>query len=154
MKITAVDVAALATLSVQPPGRAVASLLVENNDELNTLLARCPPPKIDMWDLAESAFNEDSPLAKLYEALKSVDGVGTVRASKLLACKRPLLVPVRDTEVAKVLGLGKWFWIPLYRALQNHELREAISSTRPETASHVSLLRLLDVALWQQGKNS
>jgi len=154
LAITAVDVAALATLSVELRGRAVAALLIERNDEFNELLAKCPPPKTDMWDLAESAFDEGSALAKLYTALKTVTGISTVRASKLLACKRPQLVPVRDTEVTKVLGLGRWFWVPLHRALQNHELRDAISSTRPEIAGDVSVLRLLDVALWQQGKNS
>ena len=66
--------------------------------------------------MSEEAIGDNSPLATLYTALKSLDQAHYVRASKLLAAKRPGLVPIRDSVVEEFLGAGERWWSP-YREL-------------------------------------
>jgi hypothetical protein len=83
---------------------------------------------------------------------------GAVRASKLLARKRPRLIPIYDQVVACVLGFGSangtWKWT--FDALSANEqelvkvlnrIRE-LASTKNPRISEVSILRVLDVVIW------
>lgn len=97
-RFTAHDLCAAASLSVAFTGEAAADLLIKRGDYFNSLLNDGVPGfSADLRTVDEDALTDDSPLAILYAELKTLDQVGYVRASKLLAAKRPGLVPIRDS---------------------------------------------------------
>ena len=104
------------------------------------------PTDRDLWNAEPGAL--ESAVA-LHHWLISLPGVGPVIASKLLARKRPRLIPIHDKVVLRVLAPPKdRFWATLAVALTEADLRDEIEALRPPGADSVSLLRLLDVAIW------
>lgn len=149
-RFTGDDVAAVATLSVNIPGWAVVELLHRRADELSGLLAAVPNGRA----LVDASDDDIGKLFALQNALDTVRGVGHVTRSKLLARKRPHLVPIRDQHVLVAL-LGRAhgpLTVPLRDALRAdtavrgrlEELREG--SCRPE----LSILRVLDIVVWMR----
>ncbi|GAB4062443.1 hypothetical protein GCM10028777_02170 [Angustibacter speluncae] len=91
----------------------------------------------------------------LWRLVRQIDGVGRTRASKLLARKRPHLVPIVDSVIAKALDLGDESWIPLSVVLRDGQLRETIEALRPtHVSTRISILRLLDVVAWMTRSRS
>ncbi|MFF4504117.1 DUF6308 family protein [Streptomyces sp. NPDC001401] len=95
---------------------------------------------------------DGSPAHTAWHLLRDQPGIGWVTAGKLLARKRPRLVPVYDQVVRCVLGHPKSFWLDLHAALRSdkwalhHELTALRQAAElPET---VSVLRICDVVLW------
>jgi hypothetical protein len=56
---------------------------------------------------------DDGPLANLYAGLSDVRKISYVSVSKLLAAKRPALVPIRDRVIETLLGAGERWWAPM-----------------------------------------
>jgi hypothetical protein len=109
---------------------------------------------LDLWD----ATDEDlAPAGKLWIEIIALADVGPTKASKLLARKRPRLIPIIDSVVRKSYGLTEhndpWAaWVALREALKDRQLRDEIDAIRPAgLASKASTLRLLDVAAWMRG---
>ncbi len=145
------DVAAAATLSVPLDGKTVRSLF-ERSDELNGYLAAAPGRDAKLWEVDEGELADGAPLAKAYDLLRKTPGIGYVTASKLLACKRPHLVPIRDTVVEHLLGASTAWWIPWRKTVADQALRDLVKEvTPPNTPAGTSLLRRLDVILWRAG---
>lgn len=164
-QITASDLLAVGTLSVNVPARANIALLGELAEEISGLLAQIPA---DMRIAAlrdESSFNDhlgpDSLAHTLWDLLRrnaefdSRWDVGPTIASKIMARKRPHLIPIEDSVVNRVIGRGKqnsWrlWWEALvadeYLEERASEVREHIS--RPQ----LSTLRTLDIVLWSSGR--
>ena len=148
------DVAAATALSVPLDGRALQSLF-ERAAEFDAHLAEAPGPHATIWDVHEADLGDDAPLSQAYEVLRSVPGMGYVTASKMLACKRPHLVPIRDTVVESVLGADREWWAPWRRVMLDKELRDLVERLTPsEVPPHTSILRRIDVILWRAGKSS
>ena len=74
--------------------------------------------------------------------------MGPAQASKLLARKRPRLVPVTDEIIVARDGPAGQAWRALRHCLQDESLRHVIEVLRPRQARTASVLGLLDVALW------
>lgn len=74
-------------------------------------------------------------------------------AAKLLARKRPHLLPVYDQVVKAALQprSGR-FWEPLWEELQDVRLVDRLEAVRSEAGvdGAVSLLRILDFAIWMR----
>ena len=152
MHLDANDVAAAAALSVPLDGRALSSLFARAG-ELDELLRHSPTRATPLWEVDEAVLAAGSPLWSAYDLLRSIPGVGYVRASKLLACKRPNLVPIRDTVVEQLLGAGTSWWRPWRDVVSNERLRTAVDALTPSAVPDgTSLLRRLDVILWMFGK--
>lgn len=159
-----VDLLAPAMLSVPVPGEAAIGILATEAGQFNALLKDIPE------DLALESATEDefrthlgkgSPTHRLWDALRRNGktqtrwGVGPTTASKIMARKRPHLIPIEDSIVARVIGRRKESaWEPWWEALREDSFltdRAAIirdAANRPE----LSTLRALDVALWMHGK--
>ncbi|MDG4795444.1 DUF6308 family protein [Micromonospora sp. WMMD1082] len=79
-------------------------------------------------------------------------GIGWVIAGKLLARKRPKLIPVYDSIVRCQFGAPKHVWTRLHDQLADNdgELRTALAAVRATVGvnDHVSVLRVLDIVLW------
>lgn len=154
-RFTADDVAAVATLSVPLEAGSVIGLLVDRADTLAALLGdpRMPEPRATLWEVDPSVLEPDQPLALIYEELKRIPGISYVRASKLLAAKRPHLVPIRDSVVEQLLKAGTDWWRPMREVVSDALVRSGIESASAGLPlDGVSLLRRLDVILWSKGK--
>ena len=157
-RFTADDIVAVSLLSVRIPGRAVLALLDGQAGELNALLSPIPAG-LDLWEAPEEAVAPDSPADRLFRRLDSLPGIGWVTAGKLLARKRPRLIPVYDRVVKAALNRndGDEWWRPLRKLLhENTELVATLESLRHQVAldDRVSLLRILDVCIWMREQGS
>ena len=81
---------------------------------------------------------------------KGHDGIGWVTAGKVLARKRPHLIPVLDDVVMTNLHLPTTgAWKMLHDALADEQRRRSIDNLLPDQLSlFVPTLRILDVAVW------
>ncbi|MFC7531672.1 DUF6308 family protein [Actinoplanes sp. GCM10030250] len=81
-------------------------------------------------------------------------GIGWVIAGKLLARKRPKLIPVYDSIVSCQFGAPKNVWMKLHHQLAQNDgsLRAALATARAAVGldHEVSVLRSLDVVLWRR----
>ena len=153
-RFTADDLLAVTFLGVQVSPKASWKLLAGSLDEYNGLL-----PQIHDEDLSAvpvGTITSDWPAWQLWERLRQLPGVDWVIAGKLLARKRPHLIPVYDRIVKSVTGGDSNYWVPLCKALQAdgcalHEglLRLRAAAGLPST---VTVLRVFDVIAWMEGK--
>lgn len=145
------DIVAASLLDVRFNPLAVRALLDPKGKPASAL--RDIRDDIALWDPdAELAL---APAYVVWEVLMDLDGVGGTRASKLLARKRPQLIPIVDSVIKEALPLGSNSWTTLRGALQSPATREAIDAVRPTNAPPgTMLLRLLDVAVWMRHSRS
>lgn len=145
----------LGRMSFDPP--TVRSLLLKGEIRRQITRLLCDiDPSVAIWaDDAEPAIQAAD---RLWHVLKGINGIGPVIAGKLLARKRPRLVPILDERVDKYFNppLGK-FWGTLQAALREAGLPDMIESAlRPDTLrgseieAKVTTIRLLDVAVWMK----
>lgn len=160
------DFLAVSALSVEVPPKAAAWILSDH--EFAELLAKLPNDR-SLHDLDSAAFDEVlCPMNSLNTRLRDVNGIGPTTSSKLMAAKRPHLVPVWDSVVHEVLTPPKGqFWRAIHEALASTEevyegrtLLGVLTDLRlsllgqPGTPKDVSILRVLDVAVWMYGRAS
>lgn len=148
------DFLALTCLDESVPPRTLRWLLgAEGKAVMSPLLTAVPVgTKLGSGD-DERALAAAQPL---WDALQIGHGIGPTKAGKLLARKRPDLVPIVDSVVASVVGASAGrYWGTYHVAMSDpavtgrlHELRRDAGSPR------VSLLRILDVAVWMRGSRS
>ncbi|RBY91058.1 DUF6308 family protein [Blastococcus sp. TF02A-30] len=149
---TAEDLLAVSFLSVVVPPLAARELLDTRAAEFGALLRELGPDR-DLVAQAEPV-TEEQPASRLYRAVRRLPGVGRTIGTKLLARKRPRLVPIYDSVVARVSGIGDHHWEPLRQALQTDDLHKHLLDLRDRAGlgPHVSALRVLDVVTWMEGK--
>ncbi len=154
-RITAEDLVAVQTLSVTvPPSVALDLLEGPLGDRLSDLL-HAIPKDLDMAESEASDLAPGSPAAWAWHVLVGRTGVGWVIAGKILARKRPRLLPVYDTVVRCALGRPHpSLWLALHAALRADDPavhRQLLALRRaagvPET---VSALRVCDVVVWME----
>ena len=142
------DVLAVEALSVKVPPESAATLLVTDADRFNRLLQRVPPDA-DLWTVDRSVIDSGSAASDLHAALDDLPKIGWVTAGKLMAAKRPRLIPVFDNEVKRVLKPPKErFWVTMYDHLSDESRCQKIAKVCSTAPAEVSLLRRIDVALW------
>lgn len=167
-RITPADIVAVSMLSANVPARSTIWILNEGADEIEELLAQIPY-ELDIWD-ADQGLEGDGPLATLWSRLQSrtaqweggddASGIGPVLAGKILATKRPRLVPVFDPVVADALGshTHQTYWDSWRLAFQDPELLPAVVAAQEEAAKErpeialISPLRAVDIAIWHQNR--
>jgi hypothetical protein len=154
-RFTADDLIAVTFLSVNVPPRAAYCVLVEQADRFNGLLAEIGPDR----DLADEPrpSKGSSPAWRLYDALRGLKlGLGPTKASKLLARKRPGLVPIYDDVIGRVTQTMQRQWEPLWCKLneQDQKLHRRLLGLQgtPGVPENLSPLRILDVVAWLEGK--
>lgn len=160
-QITREDMLAVGAVNATMPSGVATQLLSEPVSGRLATLLRQLPTDIDLWDaddatlaVAAQAWEE---VRALQEAGAQVNGTvdGWVAGSKLLARKRPRLIPLYDEKVRRVVDLagGASWWFSLRHTLrldgEDNEVRDRICSAMSEAGvCHVSVLRGLDVILW------
>lgn len=143
------DLVAASLLDVRFGPHAVMELL--QRDECNRLLADVPDG-VALWEARPEQLDRDSAAWQLWRRLVAIPGVNRTRASKLLARKRPHLMPILDSIVVARLQLSRGNRWETLRMAITPERRSRIEhlghAAMHHGASHPSALRLLDVATW------
>ena len=151
-RITAEDLVAVQTLSVTVPVPVALDILEGDLGTRLSGLLHAIPRGIDMADADVSDLAPGSPADQAWHLLRDQVDVGWVTAGKVLARKRPRLLPVYDRVVRCALGRPRPFWLGLHAALREDdgalhrqlvELRQVAGL--PDT---ISALRVADVAVW------
>jgi hypothetical protein len=142
--ITGDDLLAVALLDITWRPGAVRDLL-ENRAALLSELLTGIRSDLDLWEAADADLATVDPM---WQALTGVEGVGTPTASKLLARKRPRLCPVSDKVVVQAAGVPGRTWEALRTLLADPVARTDVERLRPSSAADISLLQILDVAIW------
>jgi hypothetical protein len=150
-EFTSDDLIAASLLDVRFGPAAVQELLIKGS--ANAVLQEIPNDvNVTLWN---TDLPRESPAWALWEILLHIDDVGPTRASKLMARKRPHLLPVLDSVIEVRLGLGaRDQWRVLGQAL-DQRTRHAVDQLRDAAGGHApSTLRILDVATWMRFSES
>jgi Family of unknown function (DUF6308) len=118
-RFTTEDVVAVSLLGVEIPGDAALDVLEASRRRLAERLA-CIPTDLDLADAGDDVVGPGSAAAQAFDLLDRIPGIAWVTAGKLLARKRPRLIPVYDSVVRLALDrtLDDEFWRPLRDALR------------------------------------
>lgn len=163
-RVTPDDLIAVSFLSMDVPGEAAFGILETHAALISDLLAQIPAD-LCLADVQPDDFDkilgDASPTLQLWHVLRGRDtgrwGMGQTRTSKLLARKRPLLIPIYDTVVGNLMGLeadsaGQWQrW---HSALTDGSgLAQRLQQIRKVSgiADPISDLRVMDIVLWMYG---
>jgi hypothetical protein len=156
---TAEDLLAVSMLSVRIDGYHALHVLDYQASELNGLLAEIPVDIALADPRAESLIAPNRPAQKLWQAVHDIrpragdKRIGPIGAGKLLARKRPQLIPVYDNRVRRVLGRPRpdnsWWHDLRCQLISDQALVCELESVRAAAgADHMSLLRVFDVMCW------
>jgi hypothetical protein len=124
--------------------------LLEHKGELEACLERIDPAT-RLWEVEDEGHPGYQAANKAWQVIMNLYGFGYVGASKLLARKRPHLVPILDQWVGQFYDHDtEEYWLPLAEALRAAGIREMIARLRPTHLSDddLSILRTLDIAIW------
>lgn len=172
--ITASDLVAVTLLSMTlGSGRSAISpeaaiSLERHRTELSGLLARIDS-SLELHELDEDAFEgllvgSEAPGRRLFDRLHEILRAGgdrrVVATHKLIARKRPRLLPIQDSVALSALkpyGNKRW-WRPWWEALRGHDdsaeaadLVLRVKKIRDEVgATHLSVLRTFDILIWMR----
>jgi hypothetical protein len=144
------DVLAVEALSVAVPTEAAFAVFFTQAERLNGLLAGIPK-NTPIWSEAAAEVIEDpkSDAWKLHAALDDIPDIGPVTAGKLMAAKRPMLIPILDKFVKEVfVPPVDGFWTGMREQLLDEETRRVIGDICAAAPANVTLLRRIDVAVW------
>jgi hypothetical protein len=160
-RITAADLIAVQCLGMVIPVRPALELLEGGlGEELGRLLSTVPDDvDLGTGDAAE-VVTEGSPADRAWHLLVDHDGVSRVVADKILARKRPRLIPVWDQVVRCALGRPQvgGVWESLDRVIRTSggAVTERLVGLHEKAVlgPEVSPLRVLDVAVWMRHRPS
>lgn len=166
-RITGSDLYALSTLQISVPRTAGIGILGVEQRKITELLKEIPDEKLE--DLSKKDYERhlgaESPAQELWDLLCRNNlgdkkwGIGPTTASKILARKRPHLIPIQDSVVNEVIDRNRVnAWELWWQAFKDDEqladraekFRQYINDpnvVRPK----FSTLRIFDVVLWMHG---
>lgn len=140
------------------PRRILA--VVDRSHEISGLLSRLTAaPALgettddqfrDLFGKGEQGSPE-GPVRRLFTLLADDIGFGAVAAHKLIARKRPHLVPVGDSRTEEALGTPDSWWSAWRTAMRDNRVSAALAAVRnkPGAEGH-SDLRLADIIVWME----
>ena len=137
------DLLAVSLLTVAPGAVAVRTLLPGGSlaDQVSELLATIPTCT-PLWDATDLDLTRAS---TLWTLLNTTVGVKSTIAGKIMARKRPGLIPIIDSVVANGLACTPGtYWTTFRRVLQSPALRMRVAALKPDQP----VLRVLDTVMW------
>jgi hypothetical protein len=158
-QFTAEDLLAVTMLSVRIEGYHALEVLHYRAGELNDLLTQIPVGVALQDPAAGALIAEGEPAWTLWDAICDIEPrpesnrIGPVAAGKLLARKRPDLLPVYDSRIKKILKRprtdNRWWHDLRDELIKNQGLVQELESVRDKAGvGHMSLLRVFDVMCW------
>ncbi|WP_328472894.1 DUF6308 family protein [Actinoplanes sp. NBC_00393] len=162
-RLTGDDLIAVEMLDVEFPAAARWDLIDGAlGAKINEHLANIPrsveitdPEAAELFcDKGDANQAHESLKNEKYDGRKGPRRLGYVIAGKLLARKRPYLIPVYDSRIKCQFGRPDAFWISLYERFTGDggALRAALVDARSTAgvSDLTSVLRALDVVLWMR----
>ena len=160
-RITAVDLVAVSMIGPSVPPRAAAWILGADGQWLTTEILADIPRQSRVWDCEPGDIVRAADLFHLLRASTSQIGgkrgrraMGQASATRLLAAKRPDLVPIDDGAIRGALRYPKdGYWWRRWRRAIDAELLELADQVRADAAKErpaaadLPTLRLLDIAV-------
>lgn len=115
---------------------------------------------VPLVDAADETLDRADEIYRLIRyddpAAKTTWGMGPARTSKLLARKRPELVPIVDRRIKRWFGRPRYVWAPMRAALRSRtETGERYFDAldrhlrRDPLTRSLTVLRAMDVAAWE-----
>jgi hypothetical protein len=153
-EITYDDLGAVTLLGVEVPPNTALRLLGPDARAVSALLRSLPRLQRISGVEVEALDDPDQPARQLWDLLRSMDGMGPAKVSKLMARKRPHLIPVYDGVVGQVLGPVDGHWRRVHAIATDHAHTLAAIRREAGVASNVSLLRVLDVTIWMRSEGA
>lgn len=160
-KLDPADLVAVSALSVKIPGRAAIRLLDESNAVRISRLLEDIPADLDLVDIPSEALTGKSSASQLWALFRAAkDGIGRTKTSKLLAAKRPRLLPIWDSFVEEATGLDTSdYWRKFQTALRadDRAIWHWLTTLKREVSvlpAEVTPLRVLDILLWKSVEES
>lgn len=158
-QFTAEDLIAVTMLSVRIERYHALHVLDYQARELSSLLTQVPLGITLQDPAAQSLTAQGGPAWELWQAICDIkprpkdNRIGPIAAGKLLARKRPHLVPVYDRRVESVLDRthihGTWWHDLRCQLINDPALVPHLQAVRSRAgANHMSLLRVFDVMCW------
>ena len=162
-RLTADDLVAVSFLTAPVPARAVIGIMDTHARKISELLEAIPAD-LHLADAKpgdpSGVLDDDGYAHDLWRLLVGKRnekwGIGPTRASKIMARKRPKLIPVYDSVVGPALGLKnsddqwkKWHLALNHASGLPQRLREI--HRRSEISDPISEIRVMDIVLWMQG---
>ncbi|MFG2045648.1 DUF6308 family protein [Dactylosporangium sp. NPDC048998] len=153
--ITDDDLVAIQMLNVKVPAEVAIHLLDGTlGRKISGLLAGIDATTELGTAAAADLLNAGAPAYRAWQLLKQQHGIDYVIASKLLARKRPALIPVYDGVIRCRFGAPAQVWRKLHGQLaaDDERLRREAANlrTRANIPAAVSVLRVPDVVLWMR----
>jgi hypothetical protein len=154
-RVDADDLIAVEMLSVQVPGPVALALLEgQLGRDIATQLTQIPTDVSIGEPAAVDLLAAGGPADVAWSLLEQSRNMGWVTAGKLLARKRPYLVPVYDNVVRCAFGrpAKPWKWLHDRFAESGGVLAERLAAVREAAgvSPSVSPLRVLDVLVWMR----
>ncbi|MGN5734778.1 DUF6308 family protein [Arthrobacter psychrochitiniphilus] len=163
--ITADDLIAVGFLSVEVPAPAAIGILETHKAKISELLIEIPAD-LDLASVSTEKFastlGQGSAAIQLWRILRQSDAerwdVGPTKASKIMARKRPRLIPIYDSVISSVMEMknSDKQWITWHELLTDGSgLPERLKEIQEKAgvAPDASALRIMDVVLWKHGKD-
>jgi len=156
-EVTLEDLFAVTLLDVVVAPLGVRRLLFSDNTrhKISALLKQVPND-VDIWD-GGAHLQLGQPAHQLWQLLQRTgDKIGPTTAGKILARKRPHLIPIGDSVVDAITGTtAPNSWSHFHHQLQSSDRRARIDELRPPGGvPGVPTLRILDIALWMWGSQA
>lgn len=155
-QFTADDLLSASLLSADIPAKAVVRIL--NDEDLQMTLSRTLRDDLgqdrDLASLTDTQVRELESKSTIWTQLRRLPGVGPTRTSKLIARKRPRLIPIYDSLVGAAVYGGSTigYWTRMHAALTANDamLHEQLVLLREQAGleDYVSPLRVFDVIAW------
>ena len=156
--VTIDDLLAITMLDVSVNPRGIRRLVYDADvSKKITAFLEDIPLNVDIWNAPKGVLGSDGSAQGLWRYLKKPGTrVSEVTAGKLLARKRPQLIPIVDSVIKGVIQVepaDEWDFFASY--LSQPLRRQKLATLMPSDLDpKVSILRLLDVALWMCGSQS
>lgn len=161
-KFTYADMFAPNFLGVKVPAELAFRLVEGDLAKKASEALKQIPAKKPLHEFDTNPLNEE-PSQTLWKIVLDGKG-GVVRTSKLLARKRPHLFPVLDSVLQDALGQGKsGRWDHYFTLFSDEKLLKELAELQKDAAelepafsdiANLSLLRVLDIALWMEHRNA
>jgi len=154
--ITAGDLIAVSALSVDIPAAASIKILGTEADRITALLKQISRD-LELPDASDEIVDAGAP-AELWSLLRELPGMGPTTTSKLLARKRPRLVPIYDSVVASVYGIpdSRGYWRAMRTLVKTDNLWQRADQLRVRAGLSplITPLRVIDIVVWMHGKTN
>ena len=161
IEITGDDLIAVTMLSMSVGRREKAGmspsrlLRMEDQSERIGDLLQWIPMNHDLCMVSEREFEQlfgvHGHVRSLFHLLANELELGNVAAHKILARKRPRLIPIRDSRAESVLGKPNGWWQSWWEAMKLEEIVNQTDELRRKAdCPQYSLLRTADIVVWMK----